>query len=135
MSLLVNESQLFDVIVIYARKNGELEFFEEGKAPAGAVKETFKFKRPTWTEARDMMSASVLVDAVSGRSIIDPYKFMDMKVKTLIKDWSLNHDGKKLELSEDNIDKLEPALVQHLFDRLEQRSAPAEAATIVPVAS
>ena len=120
MSLFISDDERFEVVVNYKiNDNKELEFFDK-KESDQITQEKFYFKRPNWIEAKTMSSASVLVDAVSGRAIIDPYKYMDIRFKLLLKDWILSKDNRKVEMTSNNIDKLHPSLIQYLFSKLEE---------------
>jgi len=120
MSLFISDDERFEVVVNYKiNDNKELEFFDK-KESDQITQEKFYFKRPNWIEAKTMSSASVLVDAVSGRAIIDPYKYMDIRFKLLLKDWTLSKDNRKVEMTSNNIDKLHPSLIQYLFSKLEE---------------
>lgn len=121
MSLLINDSDTFPVEVLFTKEeNGTFVF---GK---GDSKETFTFKRPTWNEMRLIMSSSVIINAANGQGLVDPYKMMDLKIKSLLKDWSLKDGENKLPLTNENIDKLNPDLIQYLFAKLNEGLTPKE---------
>jgi len=110
---LFTKDETFDIAISYTRGDkGELKFDTEGEI------ETFTFRRPNWQDTRALMSASVIVSAQTGQAIVDPYRMMDMKIKTLLKDWTIKKDGEKVEVTPENIDKLEPDLVQYLYNKL-----------------
>ena len=117
MSLFVDDAELFDIEVNYTVENGVIKFHEEG-CP-GCESATFSFKRPNWNESKTILSASVLVDAASGRAIVDPYKLMDMRIRLLLKKWSLEQP-----LLPENIAKLDPNLMQYLYSKVEERLSP-----------
>jgi hypothetical protein len=121
MSLLVSSDQLFEIKIDYQiipDKGVKILETEEHNSK----QDTFYFKRPNWKDVRNIASASVSVDAVSGKVIADPYKYMDIKIKTLLKDWTITgDDGKKLEVSVVNIDKMHPDIVQSLAEKLEKQ--------------
>lgn len=122
MSLFVSDSDVFEVVVKYMKRDGILIFDQSGNE-----EERFWFKRPNWSESKAIMSQCVMVDGNSGQAIIDPYKLMDMKVKTLLKTWTLKgDDGEAVEVSPENLAKLDPLLVQHLYSRVEEQLSPQE---------
>ena len=121
MSLLISENDTFEIKVAYSEvEDGRLEFEET----EGAKHETFTFKQPSWANTRGILSACVIVDAESGRAIIDPYKMMDLRFKVLIKDWSITENGQKVPATMENVDKLHPSLVQEVYNRLNALLSP-----------
>ena len=131
MSLLVGEKHTFKIDLKYFLKDQGITILtKEGQVPEGTqVKsETFTFKRPNWSEIQKMMSACVICDASTGRAIMDPYKFMDIKVKTLLRDWTLkDEEGNKMPLVEDTLSNMEPSVVQYLFDEMNEVLEPTNA--------
>jgi hypothetical protein len=121
MSLIVSEKQLFEVVVRYKQNGDNLLFYENGeKAEEGHKEEKFFFKRPSWSDTRIMMADTMFMDPATGQPILDPYRFMDRKIKTLLKDWTLKQeDGEKLPLTSENIDNLDPALINFLNAQLD----------------
>lgn len=120
MPLLISESDTFKISVKYNYKpNGEIEFKEDGKESA-----VFVFKRPNWIDIRTIMSTSVIVNANNGQAIIDPYKLMDTKIKILLKSWDLKGEKGEIELTNENVDKLHPELIQYLFDKMNAELSP-----------
>ena len=128
MSILINDSDRFDITVRYGENNGNIEIFpEEGEIPQDAHSETFTFKRPNWAESRTMLSSCVIMNAANGEGVMDPYRFMDTRIKTLLKDWTLkDKDGNKIEVNPANIDMLPPTIVDCLFNRLTKKLTPQE---------
>lgn len=114
MSLFVDENDLVAVEVRYTEKDNKLEFYDKEPCPEGAKLEKFEFKKPSWGDQREIMEIAFGVDPNSGTPMVDPYRFMDAKFKTLLKKWTL-----KIELSWDNIDKLHPDLMEHLNSRID----------------
>jgi len=117
MSLLINEEQI-EIKVYYIRKNNKIEVLDLEKDPAADLSnyklETFSFKRPGWGEIRSILSESVTITP-SEEWKIDPWKYMDSRMKHLLKGWSLiDENEKKLPVTRDNIDRLEFELVSHL---------------------
>lgn len=123
MSLFVSDTDLFEIVVKYERRDGALLLDH----PDAKNEERFWFKRPNWAESKAIMSQGVIVDGNSGQAIIDPYKLMDMKMRTLLKKWTLKgQDGEAMEVSPENLAKLDPLLVQHLYSRVEEQLSPQE---------
>lgn len=117
MSLLVTEDDIFDVVVKYSDKD-RLVIFEDDKAPEDCKSETFTFKKPSWYEIRKMMSESLIPTA--GTVVLNPYIFMDVKLKALMVRWTLkDKEGKLLKLSYENIDMLHPSLCDHLSSKID----------------
>jgi len=121
MGLIIDNEATFDVVVKYIEDGENLVFYEkEDKIPEGKTgeTETFAFKRVSWSDFKLMMSESIIV---SGGSIsLNPYVFMDIKFKLLLKKWSLkDKNGKPLELNIRNIDNLNPQLCEYLNKKLD----------------
>ena len=115
MSLLISENDTFEIKIAYTEAaDGRLKFEET----EGAKHETFVFRRPSWLDTRVILSTCVIVDAGSGRAIVDPYKMMDSRFKILIKDWSITENGQKVPATMESVNKLHPSLVQEVYDRL-----------------
>lgn len=129
--LLVDETLTFQIEVYHAQDTGVFVIYPSAP-PTAAERDVFTFRRPNWIDVRNMNSASVLVDAVSGKAIIDPYKYMDLKVKTLLTDWTISKGEEKVPISPDNVNRLQPELIQYLFQRLEERLAPTAPEVIPP---
>jgi len=118
MPLMHKDSDRLDVVVKYAETANGLEFFEDNYDKE-CLKETFNFKRLTWEMHKGIMSA-VMVMNVQGQSLVDLFKLMDLKVKTQIAEWSLKDDkGDNLPVTPENIGRLDPLLIQHLFSKLQ----------------
>jgi hypothetical protein len=128
MPLLINECDKFEIAVRYLEKeNKSLQFFEDDEEhPANVSIEKFIFKRPSWSEAASMMSSSVLVSATNGQAILDPYKFMDISIKTLLKEWTLKDGDEALKITHKTIEMLDPNLVQYLFAKMQKVFSPEE---------
>lgn len=119
--LLVSENETFEVPVMFTENNGALTFYEPDQAPEGAKKETFLFRRPNWADMKAINSGAMTVDA-TGKPNLDIYRFMDMKIRTLLKDWSLMANPEnKLQITQANINKLHPDLLPYLFSKMEER--------------
>ena len=104
--------------------DGEVRVLDEDeKAEEGqeVFEEEFKFRHPRWGDTRFVMSAA---SSLGDEGIkIDPYKFIDARVKRLIEDWSLKTEkGKKVALNEQNIDQLPPDVVNYINSQLDQNS-------------
>lgn len=110
MSLLIEEDELIEVCVHYEKRDNAFVFYEEEHK--GAMTEKFYFKNPSWGDQTAIMEHAFGLD-VSGMTMMNPYLFIDGKIKVLLKKWSL-----KMPVSDENIDKLQPALVNYLDDRL-----------------
>lgn len=126
MSLLIQENDTFEIEVRYVKNNSIFKIFGPNENVEGAIVEKFTFKRPNWTEAQRLMSACVLVDATNGRAILDPYRYMDLKVKSLLRDWTLMDNEEKLAPTPENVNKLDPSIIQYLFQRMNDVLEPEE---------
>jgi len=127
MSLLISENDTFEIKVAYVQgTNGELKF-ENGEGSLGpeAKHETFVFRRPNWFDTRIIFSSCVIVDGESGKAIVDPYKMMDVRLKMLLKEWTITKDdGEKVPITAQSIDQLEPLLVEHVHNKLNEALTP-----------
>jgi hypothetical protein len=112
MSLLVSKTETVDIDIYYVMKDGNLVFLKDGTPDS--TKETFTFRKPSWADFKKMMSSSASIDGQGGMSM-DPYKFMDVRIKTLLCKWTLKEDdGKDIPLTPENIDCLPVPLMDHL---------------------
>lgn len=127
--LLVDSGNTFTISITY-KEDGSLQILKDGE-PDGKT-DTFTFRRPNWGDIRTMNSYAVLVDAVSGKAIIDPYKYMDIKIKMLLVGWTLKQGEEDLPLSADNVNRLDPILFQSLFEKLEHKINPPASDEIHP---
>lgn len=119
--LLISDNDVVEVKIYFTRNGNSMVFHEKDSAPAEALNETFIFRQPTWVDIKNINSTAVIVDPSSGKPSMDLFRYMDLKIKTLLKEWSLKNDaGEKLQVSASNINKLSPDLVQHLFTKFEE---------------
>jgi hypothetical protein len=120
MPLLLTENDTFEIVVRFVEQNREFKFFEPGDAaPQEVLEERFVFRWPNWSDTKMMMMGAISVDE-GGETSVDPYKFMDGKIRILIKDWSLKDgNGEKYKINDKNIDKLHPALFEYLNRKIE----------------
>jgi hypothetical protein len=129
MSLLPKKKEIITIKVRYVTEDDVIRVLdEEEKVPEGqeAIEEEFHFRAPRWGDTRYVMSAasSLGEDGIN----IDPYKFIDARIKRLIDDWSLkNEKGKKVALHEQNIDNLPPDVVSYINSQLDQNPAVSKA--------
>lgn len=119
--LLINENDVFEISVYLTEDGQNMVFHDVASAPIGAKHEIFVFRRPNWSDTKNINSTALVLDA-SGSPKLDLYRYMDLKVKTLLKDWSLKSSlGEKLPVTASNMNKLHPDLFQHLFTKLEEQ--------------
>jgi hypothetical protein len=114
MGLLIGDKDVFEVKAIFEEKgNNSLVFYGDGeKIPETAKRETFTFRKPRWSDMRRMMSESIMPTGMG--VVINPYVFMDIKLKQLLQDWTLQEKGKKVKVDAEHIDMLHPALCDYL---------------------
>jgi hypothetical protein len=124
--LLVDENDTVEVVVRYYEKPSGLDFLDnDEKACEGIQEEKFVFRRPNWDDWKAINTDIVSVSD-TGSSSINLHKFIDHRMKTLLKSWTLKTaDGTPLPIV-GNIGKLKPALVTYLNRRLEEKLSPAE---------
>jgi hypothetical protein len=125
MGLFIEESDVVE-IKVWAKEGPAKEMLYFDKEEPDCAVETFTFRRTTWDDTK-ILTAS-LASSVVRPSVVtndmnvnpaDAMRFVDVKIKTLLKDWTLQtKEGKKRPVSKENIGKLDPVLVQHLFARL-----------------
>lgn len=127
MSLMVDKAPCMEIVVKYERlASGELKFHEEQAPTEGNIKEEkFFFRSPGWGDTKIMAKASSRLDE-SGRVFLDPYAFMDVRIKTLLCDWTLKDEkGNKLPIGASNVDSLHPSVLTYLSEKLDAlESAP-----------
>jgi len=124
MSLLINDNETFEVKVKYVLVADGIKYFEEDeKAPPEAISEWFKFKRPNWEETCEIMSYAMV--PYNGTVVLNPYRFIDGKLKVLLTSWSLKDaKGNPLECNPVNIMKLNPSICEYLSSKLDVSSIP-----------
>jgi len=124
MSLIIDESETFEVRIGYKTEEGKDVFSilrAEEVAVAETGLETFTFRKPNWSDSRKMLSSAIYIDSVGGAKL-DPYKFMDARLRVLIKNWSLkDKKGERLSLTEENIDRMSLGLVSCLSRALDEK--------------
>lgn len=122
--LIITENDILQIDVYFSdRENSTVFYDNKEKAPADAKSESFVFRKANWADAKVINSSAVTIDA-AGKPTMDLYRYMDQKIKTLLKDWTLKGaTNEKLPISVVNINKLNPDLIQHLFSKLEEKSS------------
>jgi len=120
MGLLIGEKDVFDVKVAFEEKGNSLIFYESNEQiPETAKKESFTFHKPRWIDMRRMMSESII--STGSGIVLNPYVFMDIKIKQLLQDWTLTDtDGKKMKITPESIDNLNPALCDYLNEKIDE---------------
>src|SRR3990172_4896326 len=133
MGLLIGDKDVFEVKAIFEEKgNNTLVFYKEGeKVPETAKRESFTFRKPRWSDMRRMMSDSIIPTGMG--VVINPYVFMDIKLKQLLQDWTLkDENGKKVKVDAEHIDMIHPALCDHLNAELDKILGTTKEAPAVP---
>lgn len=127
MSLLIDENETFEIKVTYVKIKDGLRFYEESEeAPEYAQREWFRFKRPNWEETCEMMSYAMV--PYNGTVILNPYRFIDAKLKVLMTAWSIkDKNGMETACSPENVAKLNPALCEYLSAKLDYSVLPISA--------
>jgi hypothetical protein len=86
----------------------------------------FFFRVPKWGDTRKIMSAASAVR--EDGMVLDPYKFIDARIKFLLKDWTLTDEkGKKVPVNEQTIERLPPHVVNYLHRKLDENPLVAKA--------
>lgn len=130
MSLFADGEE-FSVTIYYKRNGKKLEVLdpstikEDAPEISNYKKETFVFRKPAWKEMKNILSESVTLTPESGWKI-DPWKFMDSKIKHLLKNWTLKEDetkenSTKVPISKASIDRLEPEIVSYLNAKIDEK--------------
>lgn len=121
MPLLISDNDLFEITVRYKEDGMKILYYEDGETlPDDAKIEKFKFKYPNWVEQQTIMANALTVDA-AGTPFADPYRYMDNKIKTLLKGWTLKDgEGKDVELNIGNIERLNSSLVNYLNTKMDE---------------
>jgi hypothetical protein len=119
MPLLMEEDELLEIEVRYKETEKGIEIFNKD-APSDAACAKFYFKRPCWGEYRTIMSASVNINVADGQAMVDPYKLSDLRLKKLLKDWTIENKNGKIPITPANVDMLQPRIAQYLIDKLNQ---------------
>jgi hypothetical protein len=105
------------------KENGDISIVKDDeKGIEGTVFESvkFSFRPPTWGDTKTIMSACSQMGS-DGKITFDGYKFIDMRLKRLLVDWSLTDEKeKRLPVTEENIENLPPSVVSYLNEQLEK---------------
>lgn len=118
-----------NITLRFAVVDGESVIFEDDETPPQDVevqKESFFFRVPRWGDTRKIMSAasSVREDGM----VLDPYRFIDARIKYLLADWTLtNKKGNKAPISEQTIEELPPEVINYLHRKLDENPLVAKA--------
>jgi len=122
MSLLVKDERI-DVKVCYKKNaKNKLEFADPdkdlGEEESNYTREAFTFIRPGWGQLKTIFSESITVSP-DGEWKVDPWKYMDAKVRHLLVDWTLKEEDdnkvlRKVPVTRANINRLEFELVSYL---------------------
>jgi hypothetical protein len=115
--------QIVSIEVRYVEnENGEITILKDDEKTEGVVFQTarFVFRPPNWGDTKSIMSACSQIGQ-EGRLTFDGYKFIDMRLKRLLVDWSLTDEKeKRLPVTEENIEQLPASVVSYLNEKLEK---------------
>jgi len=116
--------QVVSIEIRYIEKeNGDIELIKDDEVIAEGEKfETarFVFRPPNWGDTKAIMSACSLIGQ-DGKIAFDGYKFIDMRLRRLMTDWSLTDEKeKRLPLTEENFEMLPYAIVNYLNEKIEK---------------
>jgi hypothetical protein len=121
MPLFISDDDVVELKVFHTEKDGILKFYMKEPMPAEVEENMFIFRRPNWGDQNAIMETTLRIDLTSGTPIMDPYKYIDAKLKVLLKSWSLkDNKGEPLKISSENIDKLDPNLIEYLNVKLNE---------------
>lgn len=88
--------------------------------PLNVQTDKFVFRIPNWGDTKSIMSACSQVGA-DGKIAFDGYKFIDLRLKKLLMDWSIMDDKeKRLPITDENISMLPFSVVMYLNEHLEK---------------
>jgi len=132
MPLFIDDDDTFEVLVTYTQDGKKTLFYEPDEiTPPDALEETFTFKRPNWHETMEIMARSVIVSPTTNEPIINPYKFMDIKFRTLIRKWTLkDKNGEPLPISDETVKRLTSAVVYYLGTKIDVEISPGATAAV-----
>lgn len=115
--LLINSSETFTITLLYRKnKEGELEILDKEPEEGTFEKDTFEFKKPAWGEVRTIINRSTVGGNLND---VDPMAFMDAKIRTLLRSWSLKND-KGRSLGFDQLENFPPSVVIHLNNEIDK---------------
>jgi hypothetical protein len=119
MPLFIDDKDTFEVVVRYKEQGRKILFYEDSEElPSDVKTEKFTFKYPNWSEQQAMMAGALTIDQ-NGVAAADPYKYMDAKIKTMLRGWTLTKDNEPLQVTYDNIEKLDGSLVSYLTSKID----------------
>lgn len=114
--LIDPDKNTFEVVLRFAVKANEIEFFDGPTFPEGHQQEKFVFRRPAWRDARAIMERAM----IKGTETVDPLGYMDAKVRQLLVSWSLKEtDGEVMAIAK--LDLLPPAVIFKLSAAIDER--------------
>lgn len=94
---------------------------EEGKEFMPKV-ETFntKWRPAVWQDQNRFVEAAQRINQQTQQVEINWNKYRDLRIKALLVDWDLEHQGQKIPVSGDMIDKLPPEIVLGMYNKYEE---------------
>lgn len=81
-----------------------------------------KWKVASWREQNEIIRECQVQNAMTMQTDIDWALYRDRRVKLLLADWDLEHEGHRVEVTEDYIDMLPAEMVAKLYELYEEAS-------------
>jgi hypothetical protein len=79
-----------------------------------------KWQSASWLEQNRIIAGSQSVNPGNGQLEGDFIKYRDLRIKSLLVDWDLEHDNQKIPVTPEFIDRLPAEIVLALFDKYER---------------
>lgn len=81
---------------------------------------------PGWKQSNDMLRKCMRYDPESGKKELDWPLYRALILESFMKSWDAKDDGKPVECSKDNIDRLDAQIAAALVDRFIDRTTVSE---------
>lgn len=137
--LATGEPELIDISIYYTfqknKKGAEtLNILEEEEAKKKIEAEAkedkksvevlnTKWKQVSWREQNQIIQECQIQNPMTGQNEVEWTVYRDKRIKTLLVDWDMDHEGRKIPVSPDLIDQLPAEVILKLYDNFEKATS------------
>lgn len=117
MPVFINKESKFEIKVFYTDIGNKVVIHNE-ELPNCKVQK-FWFRNANWEDACDIMSSSFV--PYEGVLILNPYVFMDVKLRRLMAGWDIKDEqGNDVPFHIDSISSINPAVAEYLSKKIDE---------------
>jgi len=117
MPVFINKESKFEIKVFYTDIGNKVVIHNE-ELPNCKVQK-FLFRQANWEDTCDIMSSSFV--PYEGVLILNPYVFMDVKIRRLMAGWDIKDEkGIDVPFHVDSISSINPAVVEYLSRKIDE---------------